>query len=486
MMTPIASPTARLLLAGALLLAAARAIRAGDWPRFRGPNGSGVAETSGLPLEFGPDLNVIWKTPLPPGHSSPILSRDRVFLTALEGESLLTLALDRETGKILWRREAPRPRREKLDSRNHPAAPSPATDGDRVFVFFPEFGLVSYDREGAERWRLPLGPFNNIYGMGASPVVVGDRVVLVCDHATDSFVLAAGKDDGRLSWRTARPEARSGHSTPILRQPAGGPLELIVPGSFLLSGYSAETGDLLWWVGGLSFEMKSTPVLAGDTVYINGYGSPLNQPGNIVPVSPFAEVRPRQDADGDGRLSLAEMPDEKAREWFPFTDLDGNGALDAEEWSFFQAARASTNGILAIRAGGQGDMSASNVRWQYHRSVPQLPSPLLYKNVLYMVNDGGVVTSLNPESGKILAQGRLKGAVDNFFASPVAADDKIFMASESGKVAVLKPDGSLEVLAVNDLDDLCYATPAIADGRLYVRTRNTLYCFGRAAAARER
>jgi len=94
--------------------------------------------------------------------------------------------------------------------------------------------------------------------------------------------------------------------------------------------------------------------------------------------------------------------------------------------------------------------------------------------------------ALDPASGKILAQGRLKGAVDNFFASPVAADDKIFMVSESGKVAVLKPDGSLEVLVVNDLDDLCYATPAIADGRLYVRARNTLYCFGRAAAARER
>ena len=123
-------------------------------------------------------------------------------------------------------------------------------------------------------------------------------------------------------------------------------------------------------------------------------------------------------------------------------------------------------------------MTEQNVVWTYHKRVPQLPSPLLYKDVLYMVNDGGIVTTLEPETGAIIAQGRLKGAVDNYYASPVAADGKIFMASELGKVAVLSPLGDLEVLAVNDLDDLIHATPAIADGRLYIRTRNTLYCFG--------
>jgi outer membrane protein assembly factor BamB len=428
-------------------------------------------------VEFGPEKNVVWKTPLPPGHSSPILSDDRIFLTAHEDKKLLTLCLDRETGKILWRRESPRDREEKLDKRNSPASPSPATDGKNVYVFFADYGIVSYDLEGNERWRHPLGPFNNSYGMGASPILADDKVLLVCDQSTDSFVTALGKKDGSVHWKTERPEAKSGHSTPILYRPEKGPLQLIIPGSFLLTAYSVDSGEKLWWVSGLSFEMKSTPVLGRGTVYINGYGSSMNQPGKQIEVSPFEEAL-RQDANGDGRLSKDEV-DERTRPMFDFIDLKSEGSLDSEDWSFYRAAMASTNGLLAIRAGGRGDMTDSSVSWTYHRAVPQLPSPLLYRNVLYMVNDGGIVTSLKPESGEVIAQGRLEGAVDKYYASPVAADDKIFMVSEKGKVAVLKPGGSLETIAVNDLDDLCYATPAIGrEGRFYLRTRNTLYCFG--------
>jgi outer membrane protein assembly factor BamB len=116
--------------------------------------------------------------------------------------------------------------------------------------------------------------------------------------------------------------------------------------------------------------------------------------------------------------------------------------------------------------------------WHYDRAVPQLPSPLMYRGVLYMVNDGGIMTALDPATGKPLTQSRLRGAVDHYYASPVAADGKILVVSESGKVVVLKADGSLAILAVNDLDDLCYATPAIADGRIYIRTRSMLYSFG--------
>ncbi len=139
---------------------------------------------------------------------------------------------------------------------------------------------------------------------------------------------------------------------------------------------------------------------------------------------------------------------------------------------------ASENGMLAIRMGGRGDVTDTNVRWKYHKAVPQLPSPIVYGNVLYMVNDGGIVTTLHPETGAELGQGRLKGAIDHYYASPVAADGKIYMASEKGKVAVLQPGGGLEPIAVNDLDDDIYATPAISDGKIYLRTRGWLYCFG--------
>ena len=173
-------------------------------------------------------------------------------------------------------------------------------------------------------------------------------------------------------------------------------------------------------------------------------------------------------------MTFKTLPDGNARSWI---DLDANGEVSAAEWDYYKAAMASDNGMLAIRLGGRGDMTASNVRWKYHKSVPQLPSPLVYGNVLYMVNDGGIVTTLNPETGGEMGQGRLKGAIDRYYASPVAADGKIFMLSETGKIAVLAPGGTLEPTTVSDLKDDIYATPAISDGRMYVRTRRWS-CFG--------
>ena len=466
--------------AAVLLLTAATAADTPDpegWSRFRGPNGSGISTSSRLPAEFGPDKNVIWKTALPFGHSSPALTRERIFLTAARAERLVTICLDRRTGRVLWERDAPRPRTEKLDSRNGPAGPTPATDGTNVYVFFADFGLISYDMDGRERWQLPLGPFNNLYGMGASPVLVGDLVVLPCDQNTGSFIIAVNQRDGRERWRTPRPEARSGHSTPILYTPAGGATQIILPGSFLLSAYAVATGEKIWWVRGLSFELKSTPVVSGDTLFINGFGTPENQPGAHPSIAPFDEIV-RQYADARGTVTLANLPNGRARSWI---DLDADGNVSAAEWEYYRAAMASENGMLAIRLGGRGDVTETNVRWKYHKSVPQLPSPIVYGGVLYMVNDGGIVTTLHPETGAELGQGRLKGAIDHYYASPVAADGKIFMLSEKGKVAVLQPASGLEPLVVNDLDDDIYATPAISDGRIYLRTRGWLYCFGLAA-----
>src|SRR5687768_8441452 len=205
-----------------------------DWSRFRGPNGSGVSPTKGLPTEFGPEKNVVWKTTLPQGFSSPIIYGDRIYVTGKRDDALLTIAVDRTNGKILWEREAPRSRKEPLDKRNHPAAASAAVDGQHVIVFFGDYGLVAYDVNGKELWKQPLGPFNNIYGMGASPVIVDDKVVLACDQSLNSFIAAFDKKTGKERWRTARPEAKSGHSTPILWTPAAGRKQILLPGSFLL------------------------------------------------------------------------------------------------------------------------------------------------------------------------------------------------------------------------------------------------------------
>ena len=452
-----------------------------DWSRFRGPNGQGTAQASNLPVRFGPEHNVVWKVDAPEGYSSPVLFEDRLYLTALHDEGLWTIAYDRGNGKELWRQRAPRARTEKLDPRNHPAAASPVVDSDVVVSFFGDYGLIAYDHRGKELWRKPLGPFNNLYGVGASPILVGDRLVLAVDQQTGSFMVALAKSSGEQLWRIDRPEAKTGHSTPALYRPEGGVDQLIMPGSFFLTSFSIEDGSKLWWVRGLSFEMKSVPVIDNGRLFINGFGSEFNEPGKSAKIGDWEVVLADADANGDGRLARDEMPDELSKNWFPYNDLDGDGTMTADEWSYFRSAMATRNNIMAVRlpgAGVRGDLTESNILWQYFRSVPQLPSPVMLASVLYMVNDRGIVTSFKPDSGEVIAQGRIDGAADSYYACPVAADGKVYFSSRSGSVSVLPPGGALDPLQVNDLEEQILATPAIADGRLYIRTKSKLYAFG--------
>jgi hypothetical protein len=156
-----------------------------EWTRFRGPNGTGVSTAVNLPVEFGPEKSVVWKTALPPGHSSPILTEKYIFVTGYAGGTiaqnqyrLVVIGLDRATGRILWEREVPRVNKGRIENVNNPASPSVVTDGANVFAFFQEFGLISFTAEGRERWRLPLGPFNMFYGFGASPILVDGTLIL--------------------------------------------------------------------------------------------------------------------------------------------------------------------------------------------------------------------------------------------------------------------------------------------------------------------
>ena len=462
----------------AVLIMSGRAATTPDWTQFRGPNGSGVSRATGIPTEFGRTKNLLWRLALPQGHSSPIVHENRIYLTGFRGETLLTFAIDRVAGRVLWERPAPLVKTKVIDKRNNAASPTPAADESGVYVFFPDYGLIGYDTAGNERWKIPLGPFNNIYGMGASPIIVRDLVILACDQSVGSFLMAVDKRTGRVAWKTERPEAKSGHSTPILWRGPDGKDQIVLPGSFLLTSYDAADGRKLWWVGGLSFEMKSTPVMAGGTIYVNGYGAPVNDPGNKVSIPSGDEVWKTADADRDGVLSRAEFPKFTSPFWFDVADLDTNASLTRDEWAYYRAALDSENGMLAIRLGGSGDMTGSAVRWKYQRSVPQLPSPLLYGGLLYMVNDNGIVTMLDPDTGTLIKQGRLTGAPGAVFASPVAADGKIFFTTEDGAVAVVAPGRELMVTAVHDLGEDAYATPAFADGRIYVRTTSALYAFG--------
>ena len=442
------------------------------WDRFRGPNGTGVAETGPLPSDFAAGKNQLWKVPLPPGHSSPIVVGDHIFLTAFEGERLLTVALDRRSGQTLWRRESPRPRKEIYDKRNSPASPTPASNGKSVFVFLPDYGLLAYGTDGAELWRVPLGPFDNGYGMGASPILVGDKVVLVCDQNHGSYAAAFDQATGKERWRTKRPEALTGHSTPVVYQPPSGPAQIIAPGSFRMDAYSEETGQIVWSTGGLASEMKSVPVLADGTVFINGYNIPDNDPGKQIQLPAFAEALATSDANKNGKLDLAELADPRAKKYFAYLDFDGDKALDESEWKSFALTLSAENGLLAVEAG------TGKVKWKFHRGIPQLPSTLFYQDVLYMITDSGILTTLRPSTGEVLKQGRIRTAADSYYAAPIGSDGKVYFASKSGVITVLKAGPEQQILSTSELDDEIYATPAIAGGRIYIRTRSSLYAFG--------
>jgi len=468
-----------------ILLLATVLVADADWSRFRGPNGTGVSDDTGIPAEFGPDKNVVWKTELPDGLSSPVFGEDAIFLTGFEGDTLFTIAMDRESGRIRWRREIKRKRAGQLREPNNPASPSAVTDGRNVYSFFQDAGLVGYGPDGNELWRVPLGPFNNPMGLGASPILAEGKIIQVCDSETGSFMLAIDKETGKTVWRHDRPIALRGFSTPVLWRPEGGELQFVSAGSYSLAGYSVATGKRIWWVDALTWQLKPTPVIEGDYAYVLGWAGRADL-GQQQDVPTFEETLKAFDKNADGALSqdeaTAAIGDRVGNDWASF-DLDLNQTMNEREWVHHRRKGKVVNSVQKIKIGGQGDMTETAVVWKYHKSLPNVPSPLLYGDVLYMVKDGGIFTALNKETGAVLKQGRLRDAMDRYFSSPVAADGKIFTASEPGVVSVLRPGAEWEVIAVSDFEDTIHATPVITDGKLYIRTKSALYCFAESASS---
>ena len=459
-----------------LFVLTALCLPAADWPAFRGVNSAGVSDATGLPVEFGPAKNVVWKTPIPPGHSSPVIVGDRIWVTAWDGDNLYVIALNRADGRVMWRREIPRPRKQELHKSNSPASPSVATDGKNVFAFFTDLGLISFGPDGEERWRLPLGPFNNPFGMGASPVLANGKVIQVCDAETGSFMVAADANTGKIVWRVERPEFTRGFSTPVLWKPQTGGLQALVTGSHRLVAYDVDSGKEIWFVRGLTWQLKPTPVIHNDVAYVLGWAGGSDQ-GNQENLPEFAEVLKNMDANKDGKLAPSELANPQWQKEFKEADLDMDGFMGERDWQKYRDKRASVNSVMAVKLGGSGDVTGTHVKWQHFKSLPNATSPLYYKGVVYLMKEGGILTTLDAETGKVLKQGRLPGALDYYYASPVAADGKVYMTSQEGHVSVLRAGGEWEPLAKNDMDEQCMATPALLDGKIYLRTQSALYCF---------
>lgn len=450
-----------------------------SWGRFRGPNGSGVVNDFGaLPDALGPEDHCIWRTELSAGYSSPVLTKSCVFVTRVDGVDLYSVCMDRFTGEILWETAAPK----KLDAPhrnvNSPAASTPVTDGENLYVFFEKCGgLLSYDAEGKLRWSLEIGPFKSPYGMGTSPILAGDQIIMQCDHDAGSFLLAVNKDTGKETWRTDRPGTLHGFSSPILYSPEEGPEQLIVSSSYQAAGYSVENGEKLWWVGGLAWQAKSLPVLHGDKLFVHSWMASPTEFGVRKLTKTWEEALEEMDGDDNQEISKAEAePLGVERVWFLY-DMNADDIIDEEEWGYALSRTSAGNGLYAIQLGGKGELPAEAVLWKFRRSLPNIPSPLIVDDLLYILKEGGILTSIDLEEGESVHSARIEGAQDTYYASPVAADNRIITASQEGRVAIIEAGPEWKILNVREFGEEIWATPAIDDGQVFIRTENALYGF---------
>jgi outer membrane protein assembly factor BamB len=460
----------RMVAAAVLLLVVhVGAANAEEWSRFRGPGGSGVLESAKLPVELGTDRNVRWKVALPPGHSSPIVDHGRVFLTGFDQEKLVTLGVGAEDGRVLWRREIARPRRQRHHNNNNPASPTPVTDGRSVFAFFPDLGLVAYSVEGEELWRQPLGPFSNFQGMANSPVLAGDALVQVCDQDAGSFLVVLDKASGRVLRRLER--SGPSYCSPVVHERRGS-CEIVIAGNTELVGYDCGSMERRWWVSGLPWQPKASPIVAavdGEPVAI----FPVLSVDNIEQaLPPFSTHLSAHDADRDGRLTLQEMP--LAR----LFDRDGDGVLVQAEYDEIKRQARSPHTMIAVRLGQRGDLS-DKLLWRSSQALPNVPTPIAYRDTLFVLKEGGILSSLDPRTGAVHKRGRLEGAPGEYYASPVASGGRLYLANLEGKVVVVSARPEWEVESIGSLDEPVFSTPAISGDRIYIRTPTTLYCFAR-------
>ncbi len=445
------------------------------WSRFRGPNGSGSVEDGSYPAEFGPEKNLIWKSAVRPGKSSPVLTEKHIFLTAFDEGKLYTLCFSRQTGELLWERAEERAREADINRLNEPAANSPATDGENVYVMFRDTGLISYDAAGKMRWRTPLDPFATLMGHASSPIIAGGSLVVEADQRYGSYIAAFDPANGEIQWRMERQES-DGWATPLIYEREGEAPQIVTASRGWFGAHNLSDGKRLWGLKKLPPAIVASPIVDGNTVYVFGYGN--------EPTSDFAGGFDRRDKDADGILT----PEEYAGSAFMLglAKLDGNrdGILTKEEFLTSARSTIAPSSLMAFRFDGDrasGDRTAAPPRelWRHERSfVGVIPSALIYRGVMYLIKNGGIFETLNPETGEMLKRGRVRQAIEGYSASPVAADGKVYLTSEGGKVSVLKagPDG--EVIAVNDLGEEMFATPALSGGRIFVRTQKALYCFG--------
>lgn len=413
-----------------------------NWPQWRGPTGQGISSEKNLPAVWSPTKNIKWKTPIAGrAHSSPIVWGNRLFLTtAIEGEvipgakavkhmngdqeflhpdaigadkkhTFKVIALDAETGKIVWEQTAfegaPYDNRHRKSSY---AASTPATDGKLVYAFFGSEGLYAYDMKGKLAWKADVGKYGTVgLGTGTSPVLWENLIILQCDedNGAASFIVGIDKKTGKEVWKTPR-KVQVGWSTPLVVTTAKR-AELIAAGTEAIIAYDPATGKELWRHEGVKSNTIPSPVANNQMVYVSA-----GFPAKIA---------------------------------------------------------------MAINLGGTGDL-ADTVVWKYAKGTAYVPSPILYGDYLYLTTDRGMLTCLDAKTGELKYEGGRVPIPATFTASPVAFDGKILLTSEDGDTFVVKAGPKHEIIGTNSVGEPVYASPAVADGNIYIRGEKNIYAIG--------
>ncbi len=437
-----------MLLAGCASLLLLSPVRADDWPQFRGPS-SAAAEKMNLPDTWARDKNILWQADLPgKGWSSPVVWKDRVFLTTVLNDNtpkprpglyigdLLgktppgehqwkVFCLDLNSGKTLWQSDAKKGNAASpIHIKNTYASETPVTDGERVYAYFGNHGVFCYDFTGKELWSKDIGTYKTRmgWGTGASPVLSKGRLIIVNDNEEKSFLLALDAKTGKELWKVERDE-KSNWATPFIWENRLR-TEIITPGSGKVRSYDLD-GKLLWEFAGMSVISIPTP------------SASTSAEGDLLFVS-------------SGYI------------------LDPNRPL--------YAIKPGAKGDITLKA---GQTSNDFIVWCQKTAGSYHPSPVVYDGLVYVLLDKGFLTCYDAKTGKeVYGRQRIDPGSDKFTASPVAADGKIYLVSEEGDTFVIRAGPKYEVLAKNSLDDMTLATPALVRNSMLLRTVSKLYRIG--------
>lgn len=498
----------------ALFLSAGATACAEDWSQWRGPNCTGISPSKlPLPASFSTTDNVHWKVELGEGVGSPIIVGGRVFTTAIRGDEteerrFAVFCFDAADGRKIWERElpvGPKPLLPIHQSSSYASA-TPTADNERVYVYFTRLGLMALDSKTGETvWKLPLPEpyFIFDWGPGMSPVMYGDYLYFCQDDDLSPALYAVEKKTGTIAWKDDRSDMAVCYSHPVICETPAGP-ELVVAGTGKVIGYDLANGKRKWAAELFCRNIKTTPISHNGIVYVAVESQGISY-----------QWRATADADGDGKITRdeirasrkdkgADIPDAFWKKFergdvnkddvlegdeidLAFLDPSNQGGMLAREvdarakgekdWKKFDDELQTESSVQAIRGGGKGDVTKTHVLWKKKTKAPDgLISPLLIDGRLVFIKADGTANCLDAATGEPLWSRKRIPDLGRCLGSPVVGDGKIFAASQSGHVAVLESGPEFRIVSNNDLGESIVGTPGIADGRLFIRTRNWIYC----------